>query len=244
MSVLEPRADFDGGGFAGQPAAMANQEGYELDAAPVRPLTDSNLPAVKPMGDLSEQLGSARQLRAAPRPAAFGDAAAAFNLEPLLGPPGGDSPMTAPSRGHLPESEALALGAVASLGTAPMDAALVPPIAASASGLSRLGAAQDGSGAARLPSIGEPVSAAPGLPANEPPLADEQEEYFKQVFKEFLAIKRQCGEDVANLTFDRFAEKLRKNRDGLVARYGCRSVKFQVYVKDGKAALKATPVKE
>jgi hypothetical protein len=29
----------------------------------------------------------------------------------------------------------------------------------------------------------------------------------------------------------------------LVEKYSCRTVRFQVYVKDGKAALKATPVK-
>jgi hypothetical protein len=28
-----------------------------------------------------------------------------------------------------------------------------------------------------------------------------------------------------------------------MGKYNCKSVKFQVYVKDGKAALKATPVK-
>ena len=32
------------------------------------------------------------------------------------------------------------------------------------------------------------------------------------------------------------------NRDQLISRFGCKGVKFQVYVKDGKAALKATPV--
>ena len=39
-------------------------------------------------------------------------------------------------------------------------------------------------------------------------------------------------------------EQLRKNKEQLVAKYNCRTVKFQVYVKDGKAALKATPVKD
>ena len=39
-------------------------------------------------------------------------------------------------------------------------------------------------------------------------------------------------------------ELLRKNKEQLVAKYNCRTVRFQVYVKDGKAALKATPVKD
>jgi len=66
---------------------------------------------------------------------------------------------------------------------------------------------------------------------------------FRKVFDEFTALKKQCGESVASLTFEKFSNKLRKNRDALIAKHGCRSVKFQVYIKDGKAALKATPVK-
>ena len=42
---------------------------------------------------------------------------------------------------------------------------------------------------------------------------------------------------------DKFSKKLRKNRKALMDKHGCREVKFQVYIKDGKAALKATPVK-
>ena len=46
-----------------------------------------------------------------------------------------------------------------------------------------------------------------------------------------------------NITLDRFVAKLQKNRASLVERYGCKAVRFQVYVKDGKAALKATAIK-
>ncbi|MCC6750950.1 MAG: hypothetical protein IT371_25060 [Deltaproteobacteria bacterium] len=77
-----------------------------------------------------------------------------------------------------------------------------------------------------------------------PPPEEGLEPYFKEVYNDFLSLKRQCGEDVSNLTFDRFAAKLHKNRDSLIERYGCKSVKFQVYIKDGKAALKATPLKD
>ena len=45
------------------------------------------------------------------------------------------------------------------------------------------------------------------------------------------------------LTWDRFRDKLRRNHDTLAQKYACRTVRFQVYVKDGKAALKATPVR-
>lgn len=68
--------------------------------------------------------------------------------------------------------------------------------------------------------------------------------YFKQVYEQFLAVKKSCGEPTAGLTYGKFSEKLVKNRDDLKAKTGCREVRFTVYVKDGKAALKATPVKE
>ena len=72
--------------------------------------------------------------------------------------------------------------------------------------------------------------------------SDEERE-FRKVFDNFSELKEQCGENTDSLTFDRFAGKLRKNRDALIAKHGCKSVKFQVYIKDGKAALKATPIK-
>jgi len=67
--------------------------------------------------------------------------------------------------------------------------------------------------------------------------------YFRQVYEDFVELKRKCGESTDGLTFDKFAVKLRQNRDQLVQKYACKAVKFQVYVKDGKAALKATPVR-
>ena len=69
------------------------------------------------------------------------------------------------------------------------------------------------------------------------------EDAFRQVFEEYLATKRQCGESTAGLTFERFAQTLRKNREDIMSKHGAEEVRFAVYVKDGRAALKATPVK-
>lgn|GEM_PF-758064 len=66
---------------------------------------------------------------------------------------------------------------------------------------------------------------------------------FRKTFDEFVALKKQCGERTESLTYDKFSDKLRKNRASLMAKHKCKSVRFQVYVKDGKAALKATPIK-
>ena len=64
------------------------------------------------------------------------------------------------------------------------------------------------------------------------------------MYDEFLRTKKQCGEPTEGLTFEKFQNTLRKNRDALVERHHCKRVRFSVYVKDGRASLKATPVKE
>jgi hypothetical protein len=74
--------------------------------------------------------------------------------------------------------------------------------------------------------------------------SDGVDPYFKQVYDQFLSVKQSCGESTAGLTYEKFSGKLVKNRDDLMSKTGCKEVRFTVYVKDGKAALKATPVKD
>jgi hypothetical protein len=86
---------------------------------------------------------------------------------------------------------------------------------------------------------------APFAPAAAPDMdgsADELTEW-KGVYEEFLSVKKQCGEPTNTLTFEKFKGTLQRNKDALVARHNCTRVRFAVYVKDGKAALKASPVK-
>ncbi|MBW1808536.1 MAG: hypothetical protein JRJ87_10110 [Deltaproteobacteria bacterium] len=100
--------------------------------------------------------------------------------------------------------------------------------------------------------IPPPPPSIPGPPLSTPPVKQqpaksaslsEDDAHFKEVFDQFLKTKKQCGEAIAGLSFERFSEKLRKNTGDLKTRYKCRSVRFQVYVKNGKAALRATPIK-
>jgi hypothetical protein len=65
---------------------------------------------------------------------------------------------------------------------------------------------------------------------------------YQDVYQEFVAAKRSLGESVEGLSFDRFVEKLRQNRAELIQRNACRTVKFSVYIKDGRAAIRATPL--
>jgi hypothetical protein len=187
-----------------------------------RPLPPMELPPIAP--------------QSAPPPG--GPAAAAFDLEPMLLPAlnvaVSPSPGPAVRPVQLPESEsALPLPPIGAPAPAAARPAIAPPLPLFP---------------AEVSSSSAPPSPEPTPPPPEPastvtaPSGDE--EYYRQVYKEFLSVKRQCGENVANLTFERFADKLNRNRETLVARYSCKAVRFQVYIKDGKAALKATPVKD
>lgn len=107
------------------------------------------------------------------------------------------------------------------------------------------------------PAIAAPPASAPGMmlsdddiaPGSVPPapnaannptneLAD-----WQLVYEDFLRVKKQCGEATEGLTFDRFKGTLQRNKAALVSRHSCSGVKFTVYVKDGKAALRASPIK-
>ena len=80
-------------------------------------------------------------------------------------------------------------------------------------------------------------------PAAAPAFEMDEETDWQQVFQSFLRTRATCGEPSEALTYDKFRQKLEGNKAQLVSKYGCKTVRFQVYVKDGKAALKATPVK-
>jgi hypothetical protein len=84
--------------------------------------------------------------------------------------------------------------------------------------------------------------------AEEPAEAVEEEEVdeeteWRQVYKEFLALKKRLGEPTDKLSYDKFRGTLQRNKEALMARHGCARVKFRVYEKEGKTALKASPIK-
>ena len=93
---------------------------------------------------------------------------------------------------------------------------------------------------APTPVMGTPMQGMMGSGA----IALAEEQHFQDVFREFVVTRDQCGEPNDGLTYDKFVAKLRKNKEQLVQKYACKTVRFQVYVKEGKAALKATPVKD
>jgi hypothetical protein len=90
-----------------------------------------------------------------------------------------------------------------------------------------------------------------GPPPTHPPAAstsdadDPKAAYYREIFEEFLQVKIACGEPTAGFTFDKFVKKLQKNTQDILDKHSdVRDVQFTVYVKDGKAALKAKIVRQ
>ena len=121
-----------------------------------------------------------------------------------------------------------------------------PPGAAPQKGPPGAPPSPGGGGRAPIPPTPPAGSKQPPMPPPAPAPAmspADENAYFRKTHSEFVALKQRLGEPVDQLTFERFEVTLKKNRDTLIARYGCKSVTFKVYEKDGKASLKATPVK-
>jgi len=72
--------------------------------------------------------------------------------------------------------------------------------------------------------------------------SDPDELHWRETYDQFRELKLQLGEPADRLSFEKFAAKLRKNRADLLAKHRCKGVRFSVYEKDGRAALKASKI--
>lgn len=88
-----------------------------------------------------------------------------------------------------------------------------------------------------------PAVAAAAQPAVAEPQSVDEEAEWRSVYQQFVAAKQQCGESIEGFTYEKFRATLIKNRDALASRHGAGQVRFTVYIKDGKAALKANPLR-
>lgn len=64
------------------------------------------------------------------------------------------------------------------------------------------------------------------------------ETHYRAAFDEFVGSKKRLGEVVDNISFDGFSAKLRKIEQTLIEKHGCRSVRFQVIVRDKQVSLR------
>lgn len=97
----------------------------------------------------------------------------------------------------------------------------------------------------RLRQLQSEASQLPGVTRPTPTPAPEQDldPAHRPLYDEFRSAKVEVGEDVERLTYEKFLQKLDRNRNALKARYNCTDVRFEVAVRNGKVTLKATPVR-
>jgi hypothetical protein len=85
----------------------------------------------------------------------------------------------------------------------------------------------------------EPVIHIAGRPAERvDPLAESR---LRGVYQAYVEAKKQCNEDTATLSFDQVAARLRKQVPELLVRHRAQDVEYRVFIKDGKAVLRAVP---
>jgi hypothetical protein len=233
-----------GGRFGGLARDVnAAQERYTHAPAPAGEMSGKDLNAILGGGPNSSSGGGAFDLPAPDSAFSGSTPAPAFGPPPApaFAPPPAPAfaPPPPPAFSPPPPIAAPALGAGGGLQTFPPPAApkpigWAPPLPT---------AALDGGGG----NPAAPTFAGPGDSEATRVMSydDNQEDtHFKLVFEDFIATKRQCGESVAGLTLEKFIQKLRDNKAALMSKHACKTVRFSVYVKDGKAALKATPMRE
>jgi hypothetical protein len=72
---------------------------------------------------------------------------------------------------------------------------------------------------------------------------DPDETHWHETYEKFRELKAQLGEPADRITFEKFAARLRKNREDLLAKHHCKGVRFVVLEKDGRAAIKASAIR-
>ncbi|MFL5426245.1 MAG: MXAN_5187 C-terminal domain-containing protein, partial [Myxococcales bacterium] len=101
-------------------------------------------------------------------------------------------------------------------------------------------AAAGAEGQAYAEAEGEALEAAYG--GAEAQESDADEAHFRETFDRFLELRRETGE-ASNVSYEKFAAKLRRNREELMERHHAKGVRFSVYLKDGRAAIKASALR-
>jgi len=103
-------------------------------------------------------------------------------------------------------------------------------------------AAAGAEGQAYAEAEGEALEAAYGGAEGAAAESDPDEAHFRETFERFLELRRETGE-ASNVSYEKFVAKLRRNREELMERHHAKGVRFSVYLKDGRAAIKASALR-
>jgi hypothetical protein len=67
-----------------------------------------------------------------------------------------------------------------------------------------------------------------------------EDSHVKEVFDAYVAARTKTGEVTASLNIDSFRAKLEGTTREMIAKYGCRTARFAVTIREGKTTIKAT----
>jgi hypothetical protein len=82
-----------------------------------------------------------------------------------------------------------------------------------------------------------------GKPKAKPTEAAPQEDSGDALFQAYREARDSTGQDASGITRERFDALVRQQEEAIRAKFGAAKVRFRVAIEDGKAKLKATPVK-
>jgi hypothetical protein len=71
--------------------------------------------------------------------------------------------------------------------------------------------------------------------------AEGADQYYRRLFNEYIAAKRQLGDPVDHITFDAFTGRIRSSEGEMSQKHG-RPVRYQVQVKNNAVVLIAVPL--
>lgn len=93
------------------------------------------------------------------------------------------------------------------------------------------------------PSSRAPHAVIKGPSPKDKSSSESQGTDYQSLYREFITIKKKCGEPTAGFTYEKFLAAVNKNREQIIKRHNAKDVRFSVYEKNGKAALKAKPLR-
>ncbi len=69
-----------------------------------------------------------------------------------------------------------------------------------------------------------------------------EEVAYRAVYQKYIDARSECGQG-SDISFDTIKDTLRKQSRQIKSKYNCERVKFRVAIEDGKAKMKAVPVR-
>jgi len=73
--------------------------------------------------------------------------------------------------------------------------------------------------------------------------AEPEDEYYARLFAEYVAAKEAIGENVSNITQDKFVKRLQANEKSLIKKHDCRMVRFTVQTKGTQVNLRPVVIR-